>query len=171
LLPKFLRRFPEQLIEDVRLHQMKALQPSGVVATLKRRPEVHMFCNGGYLQAPLQFQTDLSVLPLRALGFTTQVGCIARYATDISGVDVDQNGIDALSKQGMDSLPVVALFLIMNDDQTPQELEQSANKALERAGRIIGLTTGDEVAPFALLACTTRRRAIFAYSHLTRDKE
>ncbi|MEK6789861.1 MAG: hypothetical protein AABY68_13015 [Pseudomonadota bacterium] len=134
---------------------MPQTQPIDVLATLKRRPAVHMLCCGAYLQEPVQLQPDLWAIPLKALGFSTQSNYIAQYASEVAAASVDQDAVAKLTIQGIDSLPVVAIIQMPLRDNSPETLERESSAALERARRIIGWASGDEVTPFALLTCTT----------------
>lgn len=138
-------------------HQI--MNHSALVQLLSKKPSVHQLCYGIYLQAPLRLQENLIAVPLTALGFGSQAQFMAKYAREVAGALVDESATDALTQQGAQAFPTIAIVYFHAEDGEPIELEKLSAEVFVQTRRILGWVAGDAVEPFAMLTCTESHSA------------
>lgn len=129
------------------------MNSSGIIDILKQRPSVHKLCYGAFIQEYLKLKENVYAVPLKELGFATESKYTAQYVIDVCGGDVEEKQLDTLIKQGEQALPVIALVVLLEDTDSPEKMEASAEKQLLIPEKVTGWSAGETLVPFAYVTC------------------
>jgi len=127
------------------------MKPEVIMDILQQKPSVHKLYYGGYIQETLKLKEHIYAVPLKALGFNDESNYTARYVTEICGGVVDGKQLDSLIQQGKNALPVIAIVVLELNLDTPELMEQEAEKALIIPEKIVGWAAGENLIPFAYI--------------------
>lgn len=122
-----------------------------ILDILQQKRSVHKLYYGGYIQETLQLKENIYAVPLKALGFNDESNYTSRYVTEICGGVVDAKQLHSLIQQGEKALPVVAIVVLELTVDTPETMEQEAEKALIIPEKIVGWAAGENLVPFAYI--------------------
>ena len=124
------------------------------ITLLRSRPAVHQLCIGSWLQTAFDLGDDVRAIPLRAMGFSSEVHYLAQYAKEVVGAQVDASAVRDLLVQTEESQPVVSLFLPLAVDAPPEDLDTSASARLEQARRVLSWVSGRDVTAVGMVIAT-----------------
>lgn len=118
---------------------------------LRQRPSVHKLCYGAFIQETLKLKENVYAVPLKAIGFAKESEYTAQYVIDVCGGSVEQKQIDSLIQQGKQSLPVIALVVVLDQFDTPERMEFKAEEELAIPEKVTGWSAGESLIPFAYI--------------------
>lgn len=127
------------------------MKPKTILDILQQKSSVHKLYYGGYIQETLQLKENIYAVPLKVLGFNDESNYTSRYVTEICGGAVDAKQLHSLIQQGEKALPVVAIVVLELTIDTPETMEQEAEKALIIPEKIVGWAAGENLVPFAYI--------------------
>jgi hypothetical protein len=134
------------------------MKSQDVMLILNHKPSVHKLCSGAFIQETIQLKDNVFAVPLKAVGFSDESEYVAKYVIDICGGKVEHSQLDQLKKQGENALPVIALVVQLQKEDTPENMEKIAEAELMIPEKVIGWAAGEELTVFAYVTSVIQQQ-------------
>ncbi|MBU6266373.1 MAG: hypothetical protein KGN34_02450 [Sphingomonadales bacterium] len=112
------------------------------------RPSVHRLYYGAFIQASFQIDLNAIVIPMRAVGTDHLVDYGSEYHSQFFKEPLGQEARGFFSKHGQDSLPIISVVTVPQEDDEPSSLGQASRPVFDRAEQAISWISGNFPTPF-----------------------